>query len=56
MYDGADYISYDRFWEFFFLKISYDGTDMSEDIDLEVRVYIQSVVPILEQFHCYIYV
>lgn len=21
----------------------------------EVRVYIQSVVPILEQFHCYIY-
>ena len=36
-----------RFW---------DGTDISEDIDSEVHVHIQSVVPILEQFHCYIYV
>ena len=34
----------------------WDRRDISEDIDLEVRVHIQSAVPILEQFHCYIYV
>jgi hypothetical protein len=36
--------------------VTTDGTDISENIDFEVRVHIQSIVPTLEQFHCYIYV
>jgi hypothetical protein len=40
----------------FFQDVGCDGTYISEDIDLEVRVHIQSIVPTLEQFHCYIYV
>jgi hypothetical protein len=44
------------FWETFFQDVRCDGTDISKDIDSEVRVHIQSVVPILKQFHCYIYV
>ena len=47
------YMYYDRFWETFFQDVGRDGTDISEGIDLEVWVHIQSVVPILEQFHCY---
>jgi hypothetical protein len=54
MWLGITY--YDRFWETFFLDVGCDGTDISEDIALEVRVHIQSVIPIMEQFHCYIYV
>jgi hypothetical protein len=33
-----------------------DSTDISEVIDLEVRVHIQPIVPTLEQFHFYTYV
>ena len=46
------------FRETFIQDVGCDGTDISEDIDLKVRVYmyIQYAVPILEQFHCYIYV
>jgi len=32
-------IYYDRFWEFFFQDVGCDGTDISGDIDLEVRVH-----------------
>jgi hypothetical protein len=31
-----------------------DGTDISEDINLDVQVHIQSIVPTLEQFQCYV--
>jgi hypothetical protein len=47
-------IYYNRFWEKKFQDVWCDGTDISEDFDLEV--HIQSVVLTLEQFHCYIYV
>ena len=46
---------YDRFWETFPQDVWCDGTDILEDIDMEVRVHIQSIVPTLEQFHYYIY-
>jgi hypothetical protein len=39
-------------WETFFQDVGCDLTDISEDIDSEIQVHIQSIVPILEQFHC----
>jgi hypothetical protein len=53
---GVQIIYYDRFWETFFHDVGCDGTDVSEDTDLEVWVHVQPIVLILEQFHCYIYV
>ena len=52
---GGDYIL-QQVRRNFFQDVGCDGTDISEDIDLEVQVHIQSIVLILEQFHCYIYV
>jgi hypothetical protein len=49
--EGGD-IYYDRFWETCFQNVGCDGTDISEDIDSEVRVYIQSVVPISLLYLC----
>ena len=49
-------IIYDMFWETFFQDVECDGTDISDDIDWKIRGHIQSIVPTLEQFHCYIYV
>ena len=53
---GVRIVNYDRFWETFFQDVGREGTDNSGDIDLEVRVHIQHVVPILEQIHCYFHV
>ena len=51
---GADYIL--RYvLRNFFQDVGCDGTDISEDIDLEVLVHIQPIVLTLEQFHCLIY-
>ena len=41
-------IYYDKFWETFFQDVGCDGTDISDDIDLEVRVHIQSVWLIID--------
>ena len=46
-------IYYDMFWE---TCSNMSDVDISEQIDLEVLVHIQSIVLTLEQFHCYIYV
>ena len=37
-------ICYDMYWETFFQDVEHDGTDISGDIDLAVRVHIQSDV------------
>ena len=50
---GADYIL--RYvLRNFFQDVGCDGTDISEDINLDVQVHIQSIVPTLEQFQCYV--
>ena len=51
---GCELYTMIDFRDTFIQDIGCDGTDISEDIDLKVRVYIHYDVPILEQFHSYI--